>query len=127
MARHNHLPIWRDAQSLVRQLTDSTRKAPRDLRYTLVQQLIGEAIELCCDIADANRATDRARADRLEQLQRRIARIDILLQVATDQRCLSLGATANAMEHLDAVGRQAHGWARSTNVSHGTPEPASST
>lgn len=127
MAIHKHLPIYRDAQKLVHQLTVSTRKAPRDLRYTLVQQMVTEAVELCCDIADANRATDHARATQLEQLQRRTARIDILLQVATDQRCLSLGAAANAMEHLDAVGKQAFGWSRATNVSLGTPEPATST
>jgi len=66
-----------------------------------VQQLVNESVELCCDIADANRATDHARAHQLEQLQRRTARIDILLQVATDQRCLSLGAAANAMDLLD--------------------------
>jgi hypothetical protein len=92
-----------------------------------VQQLVNEAVELCCDIADANRATDHARAHQLDKLQRRTARIDILLQVATDQRCISLGAAANAMEHLDKVGKQAFGWARATNVSLGTPEPATST
>lgn len=127
MARHKNLPIWRDAHRLVDQLHATTRKAPRDLRYTLVQQLISEAVEICVDIADANRATGTHRSDRLANLQRRTTRVDVLLQVAMDQHCISLGAAANAMETLDAVSRQAHGWAKHTNVGHGQPEPAPST
>ena len=68
MVAHKHLPIWRDAQQLVTQLTVSTRKAPRDLRYTLVQQMITEAVEACADIADANRSTGQHRVDTIDQL-----------------------------------------------------------
>ncbi len=57
MAIHKHLPIYRDAQRLVTELHDTTRKAPRDLRYTLVQRLLDEAVELCVDIADENMRT----------------------------------------------------------------------
>ena len=109
------------------ELHSTTRKAPRDLRYTLVQQLLEQAVELCVDIADANRASGAQRATHLATLQQRIVRVEVLLQVALDQRCLSLGAAAKAMQTSDDVARQAYGWARSTNVDHGTPEPRLST
>lgn len=70
MAIHKHLPIYRDAQRLVHQLTESTRKAPRDLRYTLVQQLVNESVELCCDIAPHRRSLRRSTVKRAN---RRIA------------------------------------------------------
>ena len=73
MAVTKHLPIWRDAHNLVRILYTTTRKAPRELRYTLVQQMITEAVEACADIADANRSTGQQRIDTIDQLQRRTA------------------------------------------------------
>lgn len=116
MAPTKTLPIYRDATILVKQLHESTRKAPRDLRFTLVQNLLGEAVEICVDIVTANRAGGPDRAARLAVLASRITRVEVLLMVAIDQRCISKGAAANAMQHLDALGRQTAGWARATKT-----------
>lgn len=130
MGAAKHLPIWKDAQRLVKMLHETTRKAPRDLRHTLVQRLLTEAIELLVDIDTANRTSGAQRLDHIRQAQQRIVRVDVLLQVATDQRCLSLGAAAQAIEKIDVLGRQAHGWAASTTktlATTGPPEPELST
>ena len=119
MAPHANLPIYRSAYRLVSHLHQATRKAPRDLRHTLIQRLLDETIEVCVDIADANRNSGTARADLLAELQRRIGRVDTLLQVAREQHCISTGAAAVAMQHLDELGRQAHGWAKSTHKDSG--------
>lgn len=120
MTAAKHLPIYRDAYRLVAHLHQVTRKAPRDLRHTLVQRLLDETVECCVDIADANRATGPDRAARIERLAGRISRVDTLLTIAMEQHCLSTGAAAVAMEHADALARQAHGWARHTAA---TPPP----
>lgn len=118
MAPTANLPIYRSAYRLVQHLHQSTRKAPRDLRYTLVQRLLDESVEVCVDIADANRNTGPARSELLAALQRRIGRVDTLLAIAREQHCLSTGAAAVAMSHMDELGKQAHGWAKS-NSGHG--------
>lgn len=125
-----HLPIWRDAHALVRMLHETTRKAPRDLRYSLVQRLLDEAVELCVGIDNANRVSGADRVGYIDEAQRRLVRIDVLLSIATEHRCLSKGAAAQCMDKRDAVGRQAHGWRASTVKtlpSRGQPEPEPST
>lgn len=119
MAPHANLPIYRSAYRLVSHLHQATRKAPRDLRHTLVQRLLDEAVEVCVDVADANRNSSQDRIAVLMSLQRRIGRLDTLLQVAREQHCLSTGAAAVALGHLDELGRQAHGWTRSTRQDSG--------
>lgn len=47
MSTHKNLPIYREAGRLVAHLHQSTRKAPRDLRHTLIQRLLDEATEVC--------------------------------------------------------------------------------
>lgn len=118
MSAHKNLPIYREALRLVGHLHQSTRKAPRDLRHTLIQRLLDEATETCVLIASANRATGEVRAERIEALTEAITRVDVLLLVAREQHCLSIGAAAVGMEHIDALGKQAHGWGKHT-LGHG--------
>lgn len=129
MSAHKNLPIYRDAQRLVGHLHQSTRKAPRDLRHTLVQRLLDESIEICVRIASANRtdSSDKAeRALRIEAVQETISRTDVLLIVAREQRCLSTGAAAVAMEAIDKLGAQAFGWAKKTLGHRDQPESRAS-
>lgn len=63
------------------------------------------------DIDTANRLCEQNRHDQINEAQRRKSRLDVLLFVAMDQRCLSKGAAAKAMEHIDNLGRQLYGWA----------------
>jgi hypothetical protein len=107
MAPSANLPIYREAYRLVSHLHQSTRKAPRDLRHTLVQRLLDESVELCVDISDANRNSGAVRAESLTRLQRRVGRVDTLLTIAREQHCLSTGAAAVGMEHVDAQGHVA--------------------
>lgn len=127
MTAHQGLPIYREAIRLVGHLHQCTRKAPRDLRHTLVQRLLDESVQACVHIAMANKADKRDRADTIASLSATIARIDVLLTVAREQRCLSIGAAAVAMEHVDALGKQAHGWGRHTTSHSGKPESEPST
>jgi len=110
MAKVKQLPIYKEAQRLVSVLHDTTRKAPRDLRHTLVQKLLSESVELIVDIDSANKSVMEQRVAYIHTAQQRVARLDILLFVSLEQRCLSKGAATKAMEHIDALGKQVHGW-----------------
>lgn len=110
MAKVKQLPIYKEAQRLVSLLHDTTRKAPRDLRYTLVQKLLSESVELIVDIDSANKSSMEKRVAYIQTAQQRVTRIDILMFVSLEQRCLSKGAAIKAMEHIDALGKQVHGW-----------------
>lgn len=127
LAVAKHLPIWRDAHQLVHTLYQSTRKAPRELRHTLVTQILTEAVEVCVHIDTANRRRGQERADAIAQLQTSIARVSVMLPIALEHRCLSTGAAATAIEHTDAVSRQAHGWRESTLSPSQQPDPEPST
>lgn len=110
MAKSKSLPAYKEAQRLVSTLHETTKKAPKELRHTLVQRLLSESVELIVDIDTANRLQGHARSNHIDKAQRRNARLDVLLFVAMEQRCLSKGAAAKAMEHIDGLGRQLHGW-----------------
>jgi NTP pyrophosphatase (non-canonical NTP hydrolase) len=126
MVAHKHLPIWRDAQRLTMHLHEATTKAPREMRYTLVQRLLSESVEVSVAIANANRAKGSRRKESLGDVLDHLVRINILLQVALQQRCLSRRSAAHAIEMLDTISKQAHGWERST-IGHGKPELGAST
>ena len=123
MAKSKSLPAYKEAQRLVSTLHETTKKAPKELRHTLVQRLLSESVELIVDIDTANRLQGHVRANQIAKAQRRNARLDVLLFVAMEQRCLSKGAAAKAMEHLDALGKQLHGWEKQT-TSHLSASPA---
>lgn len=114
MAKSKSLPAYKEAQRLVSTLHETTKKAPKELRHTLVQRLLSESVELIVDIDTANRVQGHARSNQIAKAQKRNSRIDVLLFVAMEQRCLSKGAAAKAIQHLDQLGKQLHGWARQT-------------
>jgi len=131
MARAKQLPIYKEAQRLVSLLHESTRKAPRDLRHTLVQKLLTEAVELIVDIDTANRSELEKRVTHIQLAQQRVARLDVLLFVSMEQRCLSRKASIKSMEHVDGLGKQLHGWLRNAENqvarAQNAPEPELST
>jgi len=121
------LPVYKEAQRLVSLLHEATRKAPRDLRHTLVQKLLTEAVELIVNIDTANRNEFEARVKNIQLAQQRVARLDVLLFVSMEQRCLSRKAAIKAMEHVDGLGKQLHGWSRNAKNqvmrAQNAPEP----
>jgi len=127
MAKSKSLPAYKEAQRLVSTLHETTKKAPKELRHTLVQRLLSESVELVVDIDTANRLQGHARSNHIDKAQRRNARLDVLLFVAMEQRCLSKGAAAKAMEHIDGLGRQLHGWSAQTSQMSGSLAPKAET
>jgi len=125
------LPVYKEAQRLVSLLHESTRKAPRDLRHTLVQRLLSEAVEIIVDVDTANKQSNQERVNAIRSAQQRVARLDVLLFVSMEQRCLSRKASVKAMEHIDGLGKQLYGWQRNAQNqamrTHKAPESEPST
>lgn len=114
MAKSKDIKAYKEAQRLVMKLHETTKKAPKELRFTLVQRLLSESVEMIVDIDSANRARGQDRVEKLELAKKRNARLDVLLFVAMEQRCLSKDAAAQAIQHVDNLGKQLHGWHLST-------------
>lgn len=109
------LPIYKTGMQLVSHLYQTTKKAPRELRYTLVHTLLSEAVELLVDADSANRSFDASqRLSFLQSMQRRALRIGVLLATAFEQRCLSPGAMALCIQTMDSLDKQVSGWAKHT-------------
>ena len=121
------LPVYKAGTQLVSHLYQTTKKAPRELRYTLVHRLLSEAVEALVDVDEANRLFDpKERLLCLRNLQKRIVRIGVLLATAFEQRCLSTGAMALCIQTVDTFDAQLTGWAKQTekkSVSVGSLEP----
>jgi hypothetical protein len=110
MAKSKDLPAYKEAQRLVCTLYDSTKKAPREFRLTLVQRLLSEVVDLVVDIDTANRSSAEERVRCLLEIQKRMSRIDTLIFVGMEQRCLSRGAASKAILQIDSLSRQISGW-----------------
>lgn len=130
MSRASYLPIYKEASRLVGHLYSTTKKAPRELRHTLVSRLLGEAVELVVDVDTAHRLEGKDRLDKISVVQQRVVRVSTLLSTAFEQRCLSTGAAAMCIASVDSLGAQAEGWRSFTAkglVSGQLPEPELST
>jgi len=68
-----HLPVYKAASVLVRQIYDTTKKAPRELRYTLVHRLISESVDLLVDVDSANRSESMTRFNFIREAQKSLA------------------------------------------------------
>lgn len=130
MAAAKHLPVYKEANRLVRHLYETTKKAPRELRYTLVQRLLTESVELIVDIDSANRHEKQERLDFIKQAQKRVVRLGVLLSAAYEQRCLSKGAAALCIKSISDLEKQMFGWGKHTHKGLavvGQPELGAST
>jgi hypothetical protein len=114
MAAAKHLPVYKEASRLVNHLYATTKKAPRELRFTLVQRFLSESVELLVDIDAANRSSKHERLSYIREAQKRAVRVSVLLATAYEQRCLSRGALALCIESMAMLEKQLFGWARHT-------------
>jgi len=118
MASAKHLPVFKEGNRLVLDLYQTTKKAPRELRYTLVQKLLSVAIELVVSIDSANRQQKPGpRLAEIRVVQERHVRIGVLLTAAYEQRCLSKGAMAACLLRIEELEKQIVGWAKYTENS----------
>lgn len=122
MAMHQDLPIYKLCYQLTVLSMGFTRQMPRDVKLTLGRDLYSECMAMVTLIARANAARDKA--PHIQALTERLDTARTLARVAHDTRVLSHKAFAQAIQVMDAVGRQAGGWLRSTSGQRNPAAPA---
>ena len=59
MARHEHLPIYKQSYELLNQIVVITKEFPREYKFTIGQRLRDDVIELLVLIYRANNKKDK--------------------------------------------------------------------
>lgn len=108
MSKSKHLPIYRVGYQLLSLVTDLVRNFSRDFRPTLGHRLQGESVALVLQVYRANAAEEKGShiAHLLETLQV----VEMLLQLCSDMRLISIKQYASTIVLTDDIGRQAGGW-----------------
>ena len=98
-------------ESFIRWLMERTAGFPKRLRHTLTHRIEARALDVYEQLAVARYAPARRR-DALDRVSADVDVLRLLLRLARDLRCLSVGQADTAFEHLDEVGRMVGGWRR---------------
>ena len=122
MAKHTDLPIYKVCYDLVKLSVVFTRQMPRDFKITLGRDLFGECMAMVTLIARANAARDKT--PHLQALAEHLDTARILVRVGHDAEVISHKAYAQAIEVMEALGRQAGGWLRSAQATRQSAAPA---
>ncbi len=110
MAQYQHLPIYRLTYELLQQVVKFTKEFPRDLKFTVGQQLNHEVIELVVLIYRANSANNKS--ETIGILLERLQVVELLIRLSRDMRILPTKAYASLVEMTESIGKQAQGWKR---------------
>jgi len=111
MGLHQNLPIYKVAYDLLQAVISAAKQMPRDVKRLVGEKLRDECLEITLLIYEANVARDKSPA--LSALLRRLQGIEILLRVSRDQRYISTGHYAGAVQLSAQIGKQATGWRKS--------------
>ena len=114
----SNLPIYKVAYDLFKEVTDSTRNMPRDVKQSLGGQIRNETLEIVVLIFRANAAMEKV--PYLTDLIERVDVVDLLLRLARDMGFIPTKQYARAIELTASVGRQAGGW-KKANTSASSP------
>src|SRR5689334_3122086 len=97
MGLHSDTAIYRTTYDLFRTTTEVLiRNMPREVKKNIGEKLRDEVLEAIDAIYMANVARDKV--PHIEQVRRRIARVEVLLRQSVDLRFISRGAYADAVE-----------------------------
>ncbi|MFC3340038.1 four helix bundle protein [Paracandidimonas soli] len=110
MAIHNHLPVYKLAQDLLRMSASLTRHYPRHQRG-IATRINDACLSMLVLIARANAA--RRKIEILDELLEQLHVAEILFRLSLDEGILSDRQYARAADVCARVGNQAGGWRRS--------------
>lgn len=104
------LPAYRKAKDLVMQLTLSTQKVPRTVKYTLVSEMTNRAIDIMVNIADANEENFGTRQEFLEDAMKNLSKIRIQVRCLYDLRYIAKKGLDSISSREADLERQLKGW-----------------
>lgn len=104
------LPAYRKAKDLVMQLSLSTQKVPRTVKYTLVAEMTNKAIDIMVNIADANEENFGTREEFLTDALKTLAKIRIQVRCLYDLRYIAKKGLDSISSREADLERQLKGW-----------------
>lgn len=122
MAVTTTLPIYKVAYDLFREVTESTRNMPRDVKQSLGGRVRDETLEIVTLIFRANAALDKV--PHLNDLLERLEVVNLLLRLARDMHFIATKQYAAAIALTDQVGKQAGGWRKKQSASSPVASPS---
>ncbi len=99
-------------EPLLGDLLDATQRFPKAVRFTFAGRIDNAALDVLERLVDARYSTGAERAAHLAEVDRRLARLRVLLRLSHDRRYLSGGGYEHLSRRLDEVGRMVGGWRR---------------
>jgi len=102
------LPIVTRWLDLTAWLLETTARIPRQWRHSLAHRLDEEALQVLLLLTEA--AYRRRKMEVLREVNLRLTRLRMLLEVAHQVRAVSPGAHERAVLAVDEVGRMLGGW-----------------
>jgi len=111
---HTDLPIHRTGVRLLSLAVEVQQHMPRGVKRSLGDKLAHHCIEMLDLMAMANATRQGERMQHLRALMARHRAMLVLLRVSVDARYISTKRWASAIELLDSIGKQAHGWINKT-------------
>ena len=112
MAEFYTLPVYKACMELERQLSASTQKTPRILKYGKVDTLHRELIDLIVTVAFASEY-DNDRKNFIKEALDRMKRFKIQVRILLDLRAITQKGFAAIVKTEENVSRQLHGWLNS--------------
>ena len=131
MPKSKNLPIYRVSYELLSLVTDLIRHFSRDFRPSLGARLHNESVLLVLLIYRANAADDKF--PHIGKLLETLQVVELMLQLSSDLKLISLKQYARSAELTANIGRQAGGWqkfaasgnaSRKNHVSRSAASPA---
>ena len=112
MARHEHLPIYKQSYELLQQAVQVTKDFPREFKFTVGQRLRDEILELLVLIYRANSQKDKVLV--ITAILESLLVIELLIRLCHDMRILSKKHYAALVLLTESLARQAEGWKKSS-------------
>ena len=100
-------------ESVLHKILNSTEKFPKKVRFSFVQRIDGLVLDITQTIVSAQYSPTNRQASCIEDLNRQLAHMRLLLRISTDRRYISTGLLSVLIEDLDGIGFQANAWLRS--------------
>lgn len=117
MSLHTELDIFKASYDLLGVVDDLVRNIPRAHKPALGRKILDECTEIVAAIPLANAELGPAKVPHLNRLLQRLEVAKVLLRLCVDKRYISKGQFARTVPLTASIGKQAHGWKKSSTAS----------
>lgn len=113
MARHDHLPIYKQSYELLNQIMHVSKDFPREHKFTIGQKLREEVIQILVLIYRANSQKDKSII--VVEILEKILVSELLIRLCRDMKILSVKHFAALVLLTQSLSKQAEGWKKSSS------------